>query len=102
MTTMRLSEDHSNQSVVIEAAPDEVWEAIVDDERRAAWLDDDRPIDVETVEEGRRLVWWWGTDEGGLSRVEVELAPCVSGTQVTVTESFPLTALITACTAIPA
>ena len=79
----------------MDADPDDVWEAIVDDDVRRAWLDDDRPIDVETVEEGRRLVWWWGGDEG-LSRVEIELVPLVSGTRVVVTESFPLTALTAA------
>ena len=94
---MRLSEDHSNQSVVIEAEPEVVWDAITDGD----WLDDDREKHVEVVEEHRRMVWWWGGDEG-FSRVEVELEPCVSGTRVTVTESFPLPALITACTAIPA
>ncbi len=95
---MWLSQDTSNQSVVIDATPDEVWEQLVDDDAREAWLDDDRPIDVESVEEGRRLVWWWAGDEG-FSRVEIELEPLVSGTRVTVTESFPLPALITACTA---
>jgi uncharacterized protein YndB with AHSA1/START domain len=92
---MWLSSDNSNQSVVIEAEPEEVWEALVDEDRRAAWLEDDRPIDIETVEEHRRLVWWWG-GEDGYSRVEVELVPAVSGTRVIVTESFPLQAL-TAC-----
>ena len=94
---MKLSSDDSNQSVVIDAEPAEVWEQLVDDEAREAWLDDDRPIDVESVEDERRLVWWWAGDEG-LSRVEIELEPCVSGTRVTVTESFPLTALATCLT----
>ena len=89
---MRLSSEHSNQSVVIDAAPKEVWEAIVDEDARKAWLDDDREIQIESVEEGRRLVWWWLGEEGA-SRVEVELVPAVSGTRVVVTESFPLTAL---------
>jgi uncharacterized protein YndB with AHSA1/START domain len=95
---MWLSTEDSNRSVVIDADPEDVWEAIVDDAAREAWLDDDRPIDIESVEEGRRLVWWWAGDEG-MSRVEVELVPLVSGTRVTVTESFPafpLTALSTA------
>ena len=84
---MRLSSENSNQSVVIEAAPEEVWEAIVDGE----WLDDDREVFVETVEEHRRMVWWWG-GEDGFSRVEIELVPLPGppATRVTVTESFPL------------
>jgi uncharacterized protein YndB with AHSA1/START domain len=88
---MWLSSDNSNQTVVIDATPEEVWEELVD----GAWLDDDREQFVETVEEHRRMVWWWGSDEG-FSRVEVELVPLVSGTRVIVTESFPLDAL-TAC-----
>ena len=96
---MWLSSDNSNQTVVIDATPDEVWEQLVDDEAREAWLDDDRPIDIETVEEERRLVWWWANEDEGFSRVEIELVPCVSGTRVIVTESFPLTALtaLSAC-----
>jgi uncharacterized protein YndB with AHSA1/START domain len=88
---MWLSSDNSNQSVVIEAEPEEVWDALVD----GSWLGDDRETFVETVEEHRRLVWWWGGDDG-YTRVEVELVPLVSGTRVVVTESFPLQAL-TAC-----
>ena len=88
---MWLSEDDSNQSVVIDADAETVWEAIVDGD----WLDDDRETFVETVEEHRRMVWWWGGDEG-FSRVEVELEPLVSGTRVTVTEAFPLETF-TAC-----
>lgn len=91
---MWLSTDDSNQTVVIDATPDEVWEQLVDDEAREAWLDDDRPIDIESVEEHRRLVWWWSGEEG-LSRVEIELVPLVSGTRVSVSESFPLRSLTT-------
>ncbi len=95
---MWLSTDDSNQTVVIDAPADEVWEQLVDDEARQAWLDDDRPIDIESVEEERRLVWWWAGDEG-LSRVEIELVPLVSGTRVTVSESFPLQSLTETCRA---
>ena len=94
---MWLSSDSSNQTVVIEADPETVWEQLVDDEAREAWLDDDRPIDIESVEEGRRLVWWWAGDEG-LSRVEIELVPLLdppARTRVTVSESFPLRSLTT-------
>ena len=91
---MWLSSDNSNQSVVIDASPEEVWEELVD----GAWLDDDREQFVETVEEHRRMVWWWGSDEG-FSRVEVELVPLPgppTHTRVIVTESFPVDAR-TAC-----
>ena len=91
---MRLSDDSSNQTVVIEAEPETVWDAIV----VGGWLDDDREKHVEVVEEHRRMVWWWGGDEG-FSRVEVELEPLSdppTHTRVVVTESFPLEGL-TAC-----
>src|SRR4051794_17639284 len=92
---------HSNQEVVMEraididAGPDEVWEAISTQEGREAWLEDDRDVHVESVEEPTRLVWWWAGEEQW-TRVEVTLEPCVSHTRVIVRESapsFPLTAL---------
>jgi uncharacterized protein YndB with AHSA1/START domain len=97
---------HSNQEVVMErsieidAVPQEIWEAISTDAGREAWLDDDREVHVETVEEPTRLVWWWAQDEAW-TRVEVTLVPLVSTTRVTVRETvpaFPLTALATAWT----
>src|SRR3954451_20344006 len=103
-TTGWLSYHHSNQEVVmetverdieIEATPEEVWEAISTDEGREAWLDDDRDVHVETVEDERRLVWW-GAGEDAWTRVEVTLEPLVSTTRVTVRETapaFPLVAL---------
>jgi hypothetical protein len=76
-----------------------VWESIVTEEGREAWLEDDREVHVESADAPRRLVWWWLAEEG-VSRVEIELVPAVSGTRVIVTESvptpFPLTALASA------
>src|SRR3954447_9115423 len=100
-TTGWLSCHHSNQEVVMErdieidASPEEIWEAISTDDGRERWLDDDRPVHVESVEEQRRLVWWWAEDERW-TRVEVTLVPLVSTTRVVVRETapaFPLTAL---------
>src|SRR3954452_13105011 len=100
-TTEWLSCHDSNQEVVmersieIEATPEEVWEAISTDEGREAWLDDDRDVHVETVEDERRLVWWWA-GEDAWTRVEVPLEPLVSTTRVIVRETapaFPLVAL---------
>src|SRR3954451_16665966 len=94
----------SNQEVVMEraididATPDEIWEAISTQEGGEAWLDDDRDVRVESVEEPSRLVWWWAEEEQW-TRVEVTLVPLVSTTRVIVRESapsFPLTALATA------
>lgn len=86
------------RSIEIDAAPEEVWEAISTQEGREAWLDDDRDVHVEAVEAPRRLVWWWAEEERW-TRVEVTLVPLVSTTRVVVREtapSFPLTALSSA------
>ena len=83
------------REIEIEAGPEEVWEAVSTEEGREAWLDDDRPVHVETVEAPTRLVWWWAGD-AEWTRVELELVPLVSGTRVVVRETapaFPLTAL---------
>jgi uncharacterized protein YndB with AHSA1/START domain len=86
------------RSVEIDAGPEDVWEAISTEEGRRAWLQDDREVHVETVEEPTRLVWWWAEEEAW-TRVEVTLVPLVTSTRVIVREtvpSFPLTALATA------
>ena len=85
------------RSIEIDATPEEIWEAISTDEGREAWLDDDREVHVEAVEEPSRLVWWWAEEEQW-TRVEVTLVPAISTTRVVVREtapSFPLTALAT-------
>ncbi|MFL5846477.1 MAG: hypothetical protein ACJ762_17465 [Solirubrobacteraceae bacterium] len=83
------------RTIDIEASPEDVWEAISTDEGREAWLDDDREVHVEAVEEPARLVWWWAGD-AEWTRVEITLVPLVSATRVIVRESapsFPMTAL---------
>lgn len=83
------------REIEIEASPEDVWEAISTQEGRERWLEDDREVVVETVEEPTRLVWWWAGDDAW-SRVEVTLVPAVSTTRVVVCEtvpSFPLVAL---------
>jgi uncharacterized protein YndB with AHSA1/START domain len=83
------------REIEIEASPEEVWEQIATEEGRDRWLDDERDVHVESVEEHRRLVWWWAGDEAW-TRVEVTLVPAISTTRVVVRESapaFPLTAL---------
>lgn len=99
--------------------PEEVWEVLVDDDERGAWLggrttmdpspggtgwfeDDDgsrRSMRVEEADPGRRLTWTWSpepTDDDGshdrASRVEIDLTPLRKGTRVSVTET-PLTPL---------
>jgi uncharacterized protein YndB with AHSA1/START domain len=92
------------REIEIEAAPEEIWEAIATAEGRERWLDDDREVVVETVQEPSRLVWWWAGDDTW-SRVEVTLVPAVSSTRVIVIESvpaFPLTALASMFAAVAA
>ena len=86
------------REIDIDATPEEIWEAIGTEEGRERWLDDDREVHVEAVEEPSRLGWWWAGEEEW-TRVEVTLVPAVSHTRVIVRESvpsFPLTALATA------
>src|SRR5947209_2867587 len=92
------------REIEIDAPPEEVWEAVATEEGRERWLEDDREVVVEVVEEPWRLVWWWAGEEAW-SRVEVRLVPAVSTTRVIVTESipsFPLTALARALAPIAA
>lgn len=94
------------------AAPDEVWEVLVDDQERAAWFGGPtrlqpapggdgwftdstgvrRAARVEDIIDERRLSWtWWEDDRGdtdgsSASRVTIDLTPTPSGTRLVVTE----------------
>lgn len=87
------------REIEIEASPEEVWEALVHEDRRAQWLDEPgREVDIEVVEAPSRLVWWWGEDDA-MTRVEVLVVAVAGGSRVVVTESvpaFPLPALAAA------
>lgn len=97
------------RSVEVELPPDEVWELVVDDEERSGWFGGPSTLDaapggtgsftdpdgtrrhatVDEVVEGRRLGWtWWPEgDDGGASRVQIDLVPTPGGTTVVVTEA---------------
>ncbi|MBN2623116.1 MAG: SRPBCC domain-containing protein [Acidimicrobiales bacterium] len=84
------------RTVDIEADVDAVWQAVVDPDERALWLDDPdalaRRVRVDESAPGQRLVWtWWHPgDEGDASTVAVELRPVDGGgTRVVVTETLP-------------
>ena len=49
----------------------------------------ERTVEVDEVEVGRRVAmrWWPAARPYDVSRVEIELVPCVSHTVVTVTET---------------
>ncbi len=102
------------RQIDVDADPVDVWDAIVDDDRRAAWFGGPTTLDVSpgghgtfvdpddarrvaTVDEvipGRHLSWTWRTagcpDDGhdhGESRVEIDLEPLPDGTRIIVTEA---------------
>jgi uncharacterized protein YndB with AHSA1/START domain len=90
------------REIELDAPPDEVWEALTDEDKLAEWFANDVELDaepggegvfrwddgeerravVEEVEPERRFVFTW--DE---SRVVIELEEIPVGTRVTVVES---------------
>ncbi len=87
----------ARSEIEIEATPEEVWEALATEEGRERWLGEEaHAVDVEVVEEPRRLVWWWNADEHARTRVELEIVRSPGGARVIVVESepsFPLSLL---------
>lgn len=106
------------RSVDLDATPERVWDALVDDDQRSAWLgrrsridvrrggpgkvtDDDgtvRHLAVEDVQPGRRLAWrWWPEQTGNCSTVEFVLEPVGPGTRLIVTERAAPGTTVAAC-----
>jgi uncharacterized protein YndB with AHSA1/START domain len=80
----------ARREVEVEASPEEVWEALVTERGREAWLQEpDREVYVEVVEAPSRLVWWWAGEDEPATRVEFEIVSVPAGTRVVVTESEP-------------
>ena len=90
----------------VEASPEEVWEALTDDDRLSEWLapdveldpteggeiavrdgDEERTGTVETVEELERLTFTWTRPGGEESFVEFTIEPLPAGTRVRVVET---------------
>lgn len=86
-----------SREIEIEAEPEEIWEALVDEDRRAGWLEEpEREVWIEEAQEPERLVWHWSDGEQPPTRVEIVIEPFAGGSRVVVTESvpsFPLPAL---------
>jgi uncharacterized protein YndB with AHSA1/START domain len=96
-----------SRSILLDAPPEQVWEAIVDPEALAEWLADEveleaheggevvcryengeeRRGEVELVEEAERLAFQWRREGGEPSRVEMILDAVAGGTELTVIES---------------
>ena len=95
------------RSVVLAAAPDEVWEAVTDEALLSEWLapeveleperggalvcryedGSERRGEVELIEEAERLAFRWHRDGGAPSRVELIVDAVAAGTRLTVIES---------------
>lgn len=101
--------------VDIDAAPDDVWQALTTDDGLAGWLGDGSSIGTDVGDEidlhdvvtgerkrgvldevspGHRLgyTWWPETKPGAATRVAISIEPTHTGTRVTVVESRPLIA----------
>ncbi len=73
------------REVVVEAPPEEVWDALTDPAQLEEWFSEDgeeRDLVVEEVETGKRVAYTW---EDG--RVAIEIEEVGDGTRVIVTET---------------
>jgi uncharacterized protein YndB with AHSA1/START domain len=94
------------RDTLVEASPEEVWEALTDEDRLEEWLapdveldpveggeievrdgDDHRSGTVETVEEGERFAFTWSRPGEGESFVEFTIEALPGGSRVTVVET---------------
>ncbi len=95
------------REIVLDAPPEEVWEALTDPERLEEWFANDVELDlesgegtfrwddgderhavVEELEPERRLaIRWWGPDAPEVSRVTFTLVAIPTGTRLVVTET---------------
>ena len=101
----------------LDLAAEEAWEALTDPDRLSAWLADEVELDPVPGGEARfvlgdevrsgwieevcapgdapdghgRLCFWWSSDDGPATRVELELAPLGDdGTLLRIAETRPL------------
>src|SRR3954449_10367825 len=94
------------RETMVEASPEEVWEALTDEDRLEEWLapdveldpveggeiavrdgDDHRKGTVETLEEGERFAFTWSRPGEGESFVEFTIEALPGGSRVTVVET---------------
>ena len=94
------------RETTVEASPDEVWEALTDEDRLEEWLAPDVELDpieggeivvrdgederfgtVETVEEAERFAFTWSRPGEGESFVEFTIEALPGGSRVTVVET---------------
>jgi uncharacterized protein YndB with AHSA1/START domain len=94
------------RDTMVEASPEEVWEALTDEDRLEEWMapdveldpveggeisvrdgEDERSGTVETVEEGERFAFTWSRPGEGESFVEFTIEALPGGSRVTVVET---------------
>jgi uncharacterized protein YndB with AHSA1/START domain len=94
------------RETLVDAPPDEVWEALTDEDRLEEWMapeveldpteggeivvrdgDDQRTGIVETVQEGERFAFTWSRPGEEPSFVEFTIEAIPAGTRVTVIET---------------
>jgi uncharacterized protein YndB with AHSA1/START domain len=94
------------RETLVEASPEEVWEALTDEDRLQEWLAPEVELDpveggeiavrdggdhrtgtVETMEEGERFAFTWSRPGDGESFVEFSIEALPAGTRVTVVET---------------
>jgi uncharacterized protein YndB with AHSA1/START domain len=95
------------RSVLLDVAPEQVWEAITDERALSEWLapevelepheggeivcryenGEERRGQVELVEEAERLAFHWWREDTGPSRVEFVVDAVAEGTRLTVIET---------------
>ncbi len=97
--------DQIERELVIDASPEEVWDAVVSD----GWLAEQVELEmvpggeatfrsseqekggwVEEAHAPERLVFWWASDDEPATRVELTLDPIGRGTRLRVVETRPL------------
>jgi uncharacterized protein YndB with AHSA1/START domain len=94
------------RETLVEASPEEVWEALTDEDRLEEWMapdveldpdeggeiavrdgDDQRNGTVETMEENERFAFTWSRPGEGESFVEFTIEALPGGSRVTVVET---------------
>jgi uncharacterized protein YndB with AHSA1/START domain len=94
------------RETLVEATPEEVWEALTDEDRLEEWMapeveldpveggeiavrdgDDERTGTVETLEENERFAFTWSRPGEGESFVEFTIEALPGGSRVTVVET---------------
>ncbi len=94
------------RDTMVEASPEEVWEALTDEDRLEEWMapdveldpveggeisvrdgEDERSGTVETLEENERFAFTWSRPGEGESFVEFTIEALPGGSRVTVVET---------------